>query len=157
MRALLEPARFVEQSQIEHELADCHTHPRGFPGAAENTIGKILDRKMRIGRDGDEGPQRRIVGWVHQISPSALRPSRGSSKLQLPKEVTTSRRADSIVAVVASSFLHRRPGSSKWKLAASLSSKIAWNSLALKLWAWESTPSVKILRKPWTEVCSVIS
>ena len=61
-----EMPELLENRKIEHELADRDTHARRTLRRLENSEGKILDRKMRIGRDFDE----RFERSRHGLKPS---------------------------------------------------------------------------------------
>src|SRR5262249_46348273 len=108
----------------EDEIPDGDTDARRFAYTAEHAIREVLNRKMRIRHDGHPRAQRWIVGRIHGINPSARKPSRGSSKLQLPKDVTACRRADSISETVARRSRQRRPSESNAKSRAFSSSKM---------------------------------
>src|SRR5436309_276922 len=91
----------------------------------EDAVGKVLNGEVRLWRHRHKGAQpgisRRVHGdlQAHGSRPRSRRSSRGSSKLQLPNEVTSSCRAAEISAVVACSSFQRNPALSKTKLPAS--------------------------------------
>src|SRR5262249_11110893 len=124
-----------QESKVEDEVTDRHTNTALVQGEritsnpdpllfrdAEDAVGEVLDREMRLRRDGDERPQARVGRGRHDRlsrvgnSPSLRRSSRGSSKLQLPKPWTSPCRASRISATLASWTRQRNPVSSKWKL-----------------------------------------
>src|SRR5438876_11719872 len=61
-----EMTEFLENRQIEHEVANRDTNTRPVARRLEDTKRKILDRKMRIRQNFDERFQR---GW-HALKPS---------------------------------------------------------------------------------------
>ena len=105
-----------ENRKIHNQIPDGNAHARFTLSRLENTERKILNGKMRIGRDFDKTTQRRthqrdlttknakatkkIQNHSKELrdlrgdqrSPSARKSSRGSSKLQLPNDVTNFRR-----------------------------------------------------------------
>ena len=56
--------QLLENRQIEHELADGDTNPRRTLRRLENSERKILNRKMRVGRDVDKVSGRGLAIFV---------------------------------------------------------------------------------------------
>lgn len=78
----------LQRGKIDNVIPESHADScRPIP-RFEYAEGKILKRKMRIRRDVDERFQRH-----YERNVKARKSSRGSSKLQLPNEVTNFRRA----------------------------------------------------------------
>src|SRR5204862_2600977 len=85
-------AALLKHGKIENEIADRDADSRRCVRGFKNAERQILDRKMRIGRDVDK----RFHSASEEASLpykkfSARKSSRGSSKLQLPSDVTRSR------------------------------------------------------------------
>jgi len=99
-------AFFFENGKIDDALTDRDADARCTAARFENSEGKILDRKVRLARDVDKRFERHLaVAALYErrinfnLSDGhnykkfkARKSSRGSSKLQLPNEVTNFRR-----------------------------------------------------------------
>src|SRR5436305_3468342 len=78
----------LEHGKIDNVLAERDADPRRIIARFKNPERKILQWKMRIRQNVDERFE-----WHYEKRFSARKSSRGSSKLQLPNEVTNFRRA----------------------------------------------------------------
>jgi len=100
----IEMAFFFENGKIDDALTDRDADARCTVARFENSEGKILDWKVRLARDVDKRFERHLAVaalYERRINLSdghnykkfkARKSSRGSSKLQLPNEVTNFRR-----------------------------------------------------------------
>src|SRR4051812_9964840 len=131
-----------QHGQIENELADGHSDSRRALRRFENPEGQILDREMRVGGDFDKRFHSRAY---RRFSPR--KSSRGSSKLQLPSEVTSSR-CSTIRSVVTRQSRQANEWSVKEKAAGSSSSSISSICFSAQSCSSARTAAPSTLRKP---------
>src|ERR1043166_3265661 len=144
-----EMAKLLEHREIDHELANGDPNASAPLRRFKNTEGKILDGKMRIGRNFEERFHSRTLqgASLPYKSFSARKSSRGSSKLQLPNVVTNRRRS---LSRWRSLFQSRQAKNSSpnWNELTFSSSSIAVVCAASHLCSAASTAAPSTLRKP---------
>ncbi len=132
-------AFFFENRQVGDVLTDRDADTRCTTARFENSEGKILDWKVRLARDVDKRFERHLAVTAlyerrinsptdidrHYKKFKARKSSRGSSKLQLPNEVTNFRRFFSGLMSIFHSRQAKNSSSKENESAFSSSSMVA--------------------------------